>query len=152
MIVLYDTFPVDYDISEPFFAIVDGLKVPFYAEKFERRGRAGALVELADIDTPQRASGFLGMELSLLYEPEPEGQNGEVYLEDMVGFSARFEGNTLRGVIVGFVDNEHNPLFTISIDGREVFIPAVDEMVSGFDSARREVTFDLPEGLLELYL
>jgi 16S rRNA processing protein RimM len=152
VINLYDTFPSDYDIAEPMFAVVDGLEVPFYPEKFNRRGRAGALVEFADIDTPERAAEFTGMELSLRYEPAQEQEGGEVYLEDLVGFSARFEGNDLRGTIVGFVDNEHNPLFTVSIDGREVFIPAVDEMVSGFDPGRREVTFDLPEGLLELYL
>lgn len=152
VINLYDTFPSDYDTAEPLFGIVDGLEVPFYAEKFNRRGRAGALVEFADIDTPERAAEFTGMELSLRYEAGQEEEGGEVYLEDLIGFSARFEGKELRGTIVGFVDSEHNPLFTVSIDGREVFIPAVDEMVSGFDPDGREVTFDLPEGLLELYL
>lgn len=149
---LYDTFPTDYDITEPLFNIVDGLEVPFYPEKFNRRGRSGALVEFADIDTPERAAEFTGMELSLRYGPAQEEGCGEVYLEDMVGFSARFEGNDLRGTIVGFVDNEQNPLFTLSINGIEVYIPAVDEMVSGFDPDAREVTFDLPEGLLDLYL
>lgn len=152
---LYDTFPADFGDDEPLFALVDSLPVPLYPEKFERRGRSGALVAFADIDTPQRAIEFLGIELSLMFVPEDEAADedaGLLYYEDMVGFSARFVDNKLKGVVVGFVDSEHNPLFTLSVDGKEVFVPANDELIAGFDAKKRTVTFDLPEGLLELYL
>ena len=150
---LYDTFPADFEKGESLFALVDSLPVPLFAEKFEKRGRSGALVSFMDIDTPVRAAEFLGKELLLMFSAETGNVDGdEVYFEDMVGFSARFTGNDLKGTIMGFVDSEHNPLFTLSVNGKEVFVPAAEEMIAGFDVKRKVVTFDLPEGLLELYL
>lgn len=150
---LYDTFPAGWSTEQPLFAIVDGLVVPLYAEKSERRGRTGAYMAFADIDTPQRAAEFVGTEL---YFPAVtavgEEDGDEVYFEDMVGFAAKFSGHKLTGTVVGFVDSEHNPLFTLSVDGREVFVPAADDLIEKFSVKKREVTFDLPEGLLELYL
>ncbi len=80
---------------EPLFGIVDGLRVPFYAESFRRRGRSGALAEFADIDTPQRAAELVGMELSMEYERDPAGAGPDgaeegIYPEAMVGFTVRF--------------------------------------------------------------
>jgi 16S rRNA processing protein RimM len=152
---LYDTFPEAFDTKEPLLVVIDSLTVPLFLEKFERRGRSGALVRFADMDTPERVSELLGLEFSISggrREPEEEDDGGEVYLDDLVGFGALFAGNDLKGEISGFIDHEHNPLFSLSVDGREVLIPATDEFICSFDPDRRTVTFDLPEGLLELYL
>lgn len=154
VISLYDTFPEHVDMDEPFFAEIDSLAVPLYLEKFERRGRSGALVRFADFDTPERVSELLGRELYILSTQSDEEDNDEgvIYLEDFVGFAALFAGKDMQGRIESFIEHEHNPLFSVDIDGSEVLIPATDELIADFDAEARTVTFDLPEGLLELYL
>lgn len=151
---LYDTFPADFTVGEPLFALVDSLPVPLFTEKFERRGRSGALTSFMDIDTPQRAAEFLGAELYMLPAEEDGGAAGEdeACFEDLVGFTARFTGNDIKGKVTGFVDSELNPLLTLSIQGKEVLIPAADDLIARLDLRRKEIVFDLPEGLLELYL
>lgn len=153
---LYDTFPESFDMKEPLLVVIDQLTVPLFLEKFERRGRSGALVMFADMDTSERVSELLGLEVSMLRGedegPDERPDGDEIYLEDLVGFAALFAGSDLRGDIDGFIDHEHNPLFSLSVGGREVLIPAADELILALDIDRRTVTFDLPEGLLELYL
>ena len=63
-----------------------------------------------------------------------------------------FDGHPLRGEITDYIDSEQNPLFAITAEGREILVPAAEEMISALDIDAREITFVLPEGLLDLYL
>ena len=150
LVNLYDSFPADYKIEEPLFVRIDSLAVPLFMEHFERRGRAGALLSFADFDNELRAGELVGLEL-LMREGSSgeEEEDDEIYMEDLVGFRAVL-GDGVEGEIEGFEEGE-NPLFRIAWQGREVWVPAVDEFIGSFDLTRREVVFTLPEGLLELY-
>lgn len=156
---LYDTFPSDFTTEEPLFVYMDNLAVPLFFDHFERRGKSGGVVICADFDTTFRAAQligkelYMGLEAELLgweLEPEEGDDDGEFYLEDMVGFAATFEGSDRRGEVVDFVDDDWNPLFIIEIDGREVMIPAVDDFIVEYSPEQKTVHFDLPEGLLDL--
>ncbi|MFI3258720.1 MAG: ribosome maturation factor RimM [Rikenellaceae bacterium] len=157
MISLYSSFPEGLETTgEPLFVKVDGLYVPFYLEKFERRGRAGAVVAFADIDTERRVSEFLNYELFL---PEMDEDRAEVYaddeftLEDLVGYTVEAssgDGEMLfDGEITGFIDGR-NPLFEVMFGDREVLIPAAEEFIAGIDFDEGHIIFALPAGLLEL--
>ncbi|MDE7070302.1 MAG: ribosome maturation factor RimM [Alistipes sp.] len=143
---LYTTFPEDFSPEEePLFATIDRLEVPLYCDRFERRGRTGALVRFADLDTQRRAEELLGAELSVRLEEE---ESDEFYLEDLIGFGVKV--GQLRGEISDFYDSEANPLFEIALDGKRVLVPAVEEFIAGIDFEAREVRMVLPEGLVEL--
>lgn len=159
-VTLYDTFPSDFTTEEPLFVYVDKLAVPLFVDRFERRGKSGAVVAFADFDTPHRASELIGKELFMGLEGELLGwedeeveelsDDDELYLEDFVGFRASFEGQGFTGEIVDFEDSDWNPLFIIEIEGREVMIPATDDFIVEYSPTKRTVHFDLPEGLLDL--
>ena len=148
---LYDTFPQEYELSEPLFVIIDKLAVPLFCNRFQRRGQNGAIVGFEDLDTERRASELAG--------------EGLIYLEDLVGYRIHLASNKGQAAsapssdpsktpeedyIEAFIDGE-NPLFKAQIGGREVLIPAVDEFITDIDEEQRTIEFDLPEGLLELY-
>lgn len=143
---LYDTFPAEPDRDAPVWVVVDGLEVPLYFEKFERRGRASAVVRFADIDTPRRAAEMLGREILLPIEVAEDDDPG---LEMLIGFTARLAPG-LEGRITDFYDSAMNPLFAVQAGGRELLIPAAEEFIRKADMRRRTITFDLPEGLLEM--
>lgn len=151
IINLYDTFPEDFDMEGPLFAYIDALAVPLYLDRFERRGTGSALVSFADFDSDVRASELIGKEL-YIRTGEEEEDDGEIYLEDLVGFTVSFDDNSHRGTITSFVDNGENPLFEVSIDGKEILVPAAEEMITALDIDKREIEFSLPEGLLDLYM
>lgn len=150
---LFDGFPDEIKNEEPLWVMIDSLAVPLFTEHFERKGRSGALVRFADMDTTQRAEELVGHEV-YLPSAEDERGDGELYFEDLEGYAAviREDGSTkeLKGVISAYLDNEFNPLFEIESDDGEVLIPAVEDFVEVVDTEKREVVFMLPEGLLSL--
>ena len=144
---LYPGFPEEFDFeTEPLIARVDGLEVPLYCDRFERRGRSSALVRFADLDTPRRVEEFLGKELCA--ELDDAGEEDEFYMEDLIGFAV--EANGRRGRVADYYDSEANPLFELDLEGRSVLVPAVEEFFAHIDFEGREVKLVLPDGLLEL--
>lgn len=151
---LYTDFPEDFNpAQDALLAEIDGLVVPLYCDRFERRGRSGALVRFADLESERRVEELLGRELSMDLQPE-ELDEEEFYLEDLIGFTAEVQVAGSRekrfGELIDFYDSEANPLFEVRLDGQERLIPAVEEFIAAIDFEGRKVKFVLPEGLLEL--
>lgn len=154
MVTLYDVFPRDFNTDEePVFVKIDSLTVPLFFDNFERRGQKGAVVRFADIDTDDRAAELIGLEFALRegghVDDADEYADGELYLEDLVGWDAEFDSGEM-GRITGFVESDFNPLFEVDINGVQELIPASDDFIVEYDEKRRKVVFSLPEGLLGL--
>ena len=152
-LTLYDSFPESFDpTTMPLIVEIDGLDVPLWCEEFELVGAQGASVLFADMDTERRAEELIGKEFRMEL-PTEERVAEEFYLEDLIGFVAevREAGSKrrLKGEVSDYYDSEQNPLFELTIEGREVLIPAVDEMIAGIDFDREVIKFVLPAGLLD---
>ena len=167
MLSLYEAFPDDFDPAEtPLFVAIDGLDVPLWCERFERRGAAGAVASFADLDTPRRARELLGREFRIDLAQE---DGDEFYLEDLIGFAVEPEtfgaGDAAaddaaaspdgahvcrHGVVSDYYDSELNPLFELEIDGRRVLVPAVEEFIAHIYFEARTIRMVLPAGLTEL--
>ena len=138
-LTLYDSFPESFDpTTMPLIVEIDGLDVPLWCEEFEPVGAQGA--------------SLIGKEFRMEL-PTEERDEEEFYLEDLIGFVAevREAGSKrrLKGEVSDYYDSEQNPLFELTIEGREVLIPAVDEMIAGIDFDREVIKFVLPAGLLD---
>lgn len=155
LIHLFDTFPAKFDTKEPLFVVIDKLAVPLFCDRFERRGRSGALVVFSDFYSERRTAELIGCEL---YREEMKVETGvvaaldpdadELFPEDLVGFRVVVD-ETLEGVIDEFVDGE-NPLFLVTLAGRQVYIPVADEFITEIDTDMSLIRFELPEGLVDL--
>ena len=147
MITLYTNFPDNLQPTEPLFVIIDKLAVPILYSSFERRGQAGAVVHFDDIDTERRAEEFLvGREIFI--EDNDNEEDDEFYMEDLIGFTAVV--GKRRGELSDYYDSDANPLFEITLDGKEHLIPAQEEFIAKIDFDKRIIKFVLPDGLLDL--
>lgn len=152
-LTLYDSFPEDFNpATMPLVVEIDGLEVPLYCEEFDYVGASGASVRFADLDTDRRAEELIGKEFSMELSDE-EGEEDEFFLEDLIGFEATIlepaTERTFMGEVTDYIDSDINPLFELTIAGREVLVPAVDEMIGGIDFEREQIKFILPEGLID---
>lgn len=148
MLSLYAAFPDDFNPAQtPLLVTVDGLEVPLWCDRFERRGQTGAVAAFADIDTVRRAELVLGAEFRIDSADE-QLPDDEFYMEDLIGFAVEADGR--EGLLADYCDSDANPLFVLEIDGREVLIPAVEEFIAHIDFAARRIKFVLPEGLIDL--
>jgi 16S rRNA processing protein RimM len=147
MVTLYANFPDDFSTQEPLFVVIDKLAVPIFCSSFERRGQSGAIILFDDIDSVRRAEEFLvGREIFIADEESDD--DDEFYMEDLIGFDVLVDGR--KGTLTDYYDSEANPLFEISLDGKEHLIPAAEEFIAHIDFDKRSIKFILPDGLLEL--
>ncbi len=156
MLSLYDAFPDDFTTDRPLFITIDGLEVPLYCDRFERRGIAGAVATFVDLDTERRAQELIGLEFRIA-AAETEPSDDEFYLEDLVGFAvsgietrADSDPQPFAGRVTDYYDSEANPLFELEIEGRRGLVPAAEEFFAHIDFEGRSLRLVLPEGLLNM--
>ena len=165
MLSLYPAFPDDFTTDTPLLVTIDALEVPLWCERFERRGQSGATATFADFDTERRVQELLGLEFRIELEEEDD-EDGEFYLEDLIGFTVEAEevgeksgsadaadskaAGKLTGTVTDYYDSDANPLFELEIGGRQVLVPAAEEFIAHIDFEGRRMHLVLPEGLIGL--
>ena len=146
LLALYDNFPSDFTTDDPLFVMAENLPVPLWCVRFELHGARGAKVVFADLDTEKRIGEFIGREL---YAENAEMPDDEFVLEELIGFEVT--AGDRHGRITDYYDNDVNPLFGITFDGREeCLVPAAEEFIAGIDFDRRHIRMVLPDGLIDL--
>ena len=139
---IFDRVDADYLVLE-----VDGILIPFFMEEYRFRNDTVCLVKFCDIDTQQRAAELTGCEV---YFPRvlAEEADEEPSLNSLVGFLIIDAVDGLPiGSIAGIEDSTANLLFELE-DGR--LIPANDDLVANIDIEKRQITMNIPKGLLEI--
>ena len=138
---IFDRVDSDYLILE-----VDGILVPFFIEEYRFRSDTVALVKFEDVDTQQRAQELTGCDV---YFPRSLADDDDApSLSSLVGFDI-VDAQTAApvGRIAAIDDSTANLLFELE-DGR--LIPAAEELITGIDTTHRQISLNIPQGLLEL--
>jgi 16S rRNA processing protein RimM len=144
---VFDRTDADYVVL-----LIDGIFVPFFIEEYRFKGAETALMKLCDIDSAEKARELTGVEV---YFPKSlsDGQEDEVVTwEDIVGFSLiNDDDEATVGSITDVDDSTANVLFTVKTnDGREVLVPASEELITAVDNENRIIKMTIPEGLLNI--
>jgi 16S rRNA processing protein RimM len=126
---------------------LDGILVPFFIEEYRFRSDSNVILKLEGVDTQERARELTGTDvyfpLSLVDDDE-----APLSLNFLVGFELidAASGKSI-GRIASIDDQTANLLFELE-DG--TLIPANDDLITHIDKDLRQITLDLPEGLLDL--
>ena len=122
-----------------------------------RRGRGIAgkniyVIQLEGIESREQAEALRGCELLVPASDRPTLEEGEFHVLDLIGLTAidQASGDTIG--IVRDVVSAGNDLLVVELqtDGREVYIPFVDEIVPVVDLEQQRVEVTPPAGLLDL--
>lgn len=139
---VFDRVDADYLVLE-----VDGILVPFFIEEYRFRSDSTALVKFEGIDTQDRARELTNCDV---YFPRSlaEAEEQTLSWSFFVGFDViNDKTGTIIGRIASVDDSTMNILFELE-DGS--LIPASEELVTAIDQDKKQITIDLPAGLLEL--
>lgn len=139
---VFDRTDADYLILD-----LDGIFVPFFIEEYRFRSDSTAILKFDGIDTQERARELTGTEVFFPLSLVPDDEE-EITLSFLVGFDL-IEAKTKQqiGRIASIDDQTANILFCLE-DG--TLIPANDDLITHIDKDSRQITIDLPEGLLDL--
>ena len=144
--VLYPAFPEDFRTTEPLLSRSTSWRFRFFVPHSSVADRRAPYS--ASTISIRRAAPRSCWAESCCCPSARRAADDEFYMEDLIGFEVR--AGELTGELTDYFDSEANPLFELTLDGREYLVPAVEEFIAGIDFERRTITFVLPEGLLEL--
>ena len=139
---VFDRVDADYLVL-----MVDGILVPFFMEEYRFRSDTTAIVKFEDIDTQERARELTGSDV---WFPRAlaDSDDGTITWAAIVGFDI-IDANSGKpvGRIASVDDTTLNILFCLE-DGR--LIPASEDLITGIEKENKQITINIPEGLLDL--
>jgi len=141
----FDKADCDY-----FICLLDGIFVPFFIEEYRFRSDSTALVKLEGIDTAEKARMFTNTEVYFPVKYAEESPVEDLSWDYFVGFRVIDKHHGDIGTVAEVDESTINTLFVLDKDGEELLIPAQEEFILEMDHKKRQMTVDLPEGLLSL--
>lgn len=154
LVVMLDRDIPAWDELKCIILIMDGIPVPFFIEADRPKSAETDLITLEGIETEKEAQALCGKTVYVLKSDLARSENDDdeegFYADDLVGFTAFSDNSEKLGKIIGLDTSTENYLFIIETEsGEQLLVPAVGEFIDGIDAEKKEVTFSLPEGLLE---
>lgn len=136
----------DFEDSEYIVVDIDGIFVPFFIEEYRYKSNTSLLVKLEDIDLESKARELYDktvyVDKNLLQTEEAEEMSAAYY----VGFTMQTEGGKIIGQITSIDDTTDNILYEVD----DLLIPVAAIEVIDFDPDKKQMTVEIPEGLLDL--
>jgi len=124
--------------------------MPYFIESTSIKNDAEVYLKVEGIDTKEVARKLTPKEVWLL-EDDFKRFAAKAAPIFMVGFNLVSDGKDL-GEIIEVIEQPHQVLCTILLNGKEALIPIHQDSLEKVDQKNRKVFVTLPEGLLDIYL
>lgn len=134
------------------FIEINNKLVPFFVANYKIPMPMVGYFNFEDIDHIDKANHITKKKIYLLNRLKPKRKKGEFLFTDLIGFTANDLQKGDLGEILEVREYPQQYLATINYKETEVLIPLNDAFILEIDMDKKLVKFDLPEGLLELYL
>lgn len=127
---------------------IDGILVPFFIEEMRTKNHDTMIVKIERMESADEVRFLTNRGAYIPREWVEESE--ELSWSYFHGFTAVDEKEGVIGTITDIDDSTINTLFVIEKNGEEILIPAQEEFITGMDHKKREIRFNLPEGLVSL--
>jgi 16S rRNA processing protein RimM len=124
--------------------------LPYFVENIRKKGDDEFYLKLEGIDSKEAASKFMRREV-WMNEEEIQMHTQKNNPIGWVGYRVLDQGKDL-GPVLEVIEQPHQVLCRLEIDGKEVLIPINEQTLHKIDHKARTLLLTLPEGLLEVYL
>jgi 16S rRNA processing protein RimM len=126
-----------------------GEMLPWFIENVRPKGDEDLYIKFEGIDSKEAARRLVQKEVWL-----PEGEvaqfAGKSAPISLVGFHL-WQGTEDLGEILEVIEQPHQVLCRIDLEGKEALIPIHGETLQKVDQKNRKVFVELPDGLLDVY-
>lgn len=124
--------------------------IPWFVQSARAKSADEIYIQLADVATREAALKLVQKEAWLTQEDFKKfsAQSSPI---NLLGYAV-VEAGKILGTILEVIEQPHQLLCRIEMEGKEVLIPLHDDTLLKIDKRKKEVAVKLPEGLLEIYL
>ena len=124
--------------------------IPWFVESTRIKNDEETYFKIEGIDVKEQAGKLTQKEVWITEEDFNKFSSKSSPI-NLLGFEI-VEGEKSLGKILEVIEQPHQVLCRVEIDGREAFIPLHQETLVKIDRKKRQVAVALPPGLLEIYL
>ncbi|HTL07275.1 MAG TPA: ribosome maturation factor RimM [Chitinophagaceae bacterium] len=128
---------------------VKGELLPYFITSTKIKSEEEIYLKLEGINSKE-AAGQLRQKEVWLKEEDFQKYSAKSAIISLLGFRLIDEG-TDRGAILEIIEQPHQMLARIDLDGKEALIPLHEQSLQKIDKKKKEVHVILPEGLLDVY-
>ena len=132
-----------------FVEIVKGELLPYFIKSAKIKSEEEVCLKLEGIDNKE-AAGRLRQKEVWFTEEVFQKYSAKSSIMSLLGFHLIDDG-TDRGAILEIIEQPHQMLARIDLDGKEALIPLHQETLQKIDKKNRRVHVVLPDGLLDVY-
>ncbi len=129
---------------------ITGGWLPWFVENTRVKNETEIFVKLEGIDSKEAGRPLLQKEAWLKQEDFDEYADKSAVIK-LLGFTIVEKGKPL-GTVEEVIEQPHQILCRIDMDGKEVFIPLHEQTLLKTDQRKKLIYVSLPEGLLDIYL
>ena len=143
--------------TEPVFAFMDGIPVPFFTASLQTRGNDRARILFDAIYNKTQAGELAGKTLYQVVSKDKCSKTQSNHFEKpemLVGFTVSDRQSGLLGCVEAFIDWRMNPCLSIrhANDSGTFLVPFQDVFILNIDLKTRHIIVSLPEGLIAVQL
>ena len=143
--------PADYCGLDAVFVEKKKELVPFVVSRISIEQKKATL-KLEGIDSIEAAQSLVKCLLFLPLDLLPRLRGKQFYFHEVTGYEVYDKNHGLVGTITEVLDLPQNALFQIDHSGKEILIPATDDIIIKVDRKKKRIDIEAPEGLIDLYL
>ena len=144
--------PELYKEMESVYVEIGSNLVPFFIEKSSLHKGNQLRVQFEDVYSEEEADSILKCGIYLPMDLLPKLSGNKFYFHEVIGFTVVDANFGEVGTIVHINDKAAQPLFEIDREGKEIFIPMIDDFIKKVDRENKTIQVETPGGLIELYL
>ncbi len=144
--------PETYEGMASIFLEIKGKLVPFFLNNSVLHKASCLRLDFEDINNIEDAESLIGKAIYLPLDSLPELTGNKFYFHEVLGFDAIDKNLGVLGKIQAINDNAPQAFFIIIDDKEnEILIPVSDHFIDKVDRENNNITFDTPEGLIDIY-
>jgi 16S rRNA processing protein RimM len=132
-----------------FIEIIKGEMLPYFIQSAKIKSDEEVYLKLEGIDTKEAAIKLRQKEVWFT-EDDFQKYSAKSSIISLLGYHLIDEG-TDRGAILEIIEQPHQMLARIDLNGKEALIPLHTESLQKIDKRKKQVHVILPEGLLDVY-
>ena len=132
-----------------FIEMVKGEMLPYFIKSAKIKSESEIYLKLEGIDTKE-AAGKLRQKEVWFTEEGFQKYSAKSSIMSLLGFHLIDEGVD-RGPILEIIEQPHQMLARIDLQGKEALIPLHEETLQKIDKKKKQVHVVLPDGLLDVY-
>ena len=152
--ILLDTDqPENYHDLESVFILQKGEEalVPFFISKLKIK-EDKAIARFEEVNSKDLAKQLVGSSVYLPLDQLPKLEGDSFYYHELLDWKVIDQKKGEIGIVQGVNVQSPQPLLILAYQNKEILVPFSDDIIIGINRDEKQISVELPDGLLEVYL